>query len=81
MGLDTYFRHCGVTGTVTGCVLISVDLLLCDLLVLPVLCFFTLFGTSLEPEVLSDLFLRFIALVTLLKVDLKFCAGCLKEYI
>ena len=70
--LYTYFKHCGVTGTVIGCALPSADLL-CILPALPALCFFTLFGTSLELEQLNDLCLRFIALVTLLKVDIKFC--------
>lgn len=66
--VSTYFRHCGVTGTVTGWLpFIDLDLLLCVLPLETLFCFFFLLGTSPVPDELSDLFLLFEALVTLLK--------------
>ena len=57
----TYFRHCGVTGSVTERVFISelhddlVRRVFCTLP--PVVGFFLLLGTSLEADILSDRFL------------------------
>ena len=71
--LNTYFRHCGVTGTVIGGgLLLDLDLLLCVLPLDDLAGFFFLLETSLAPDKLSDLFLLFEALVTLLKVEVTF---------